>query len=217
MNYRIIKRSDYPFLLTIDQKVYPTETPVAPKTLDEWYKNDPDFGIIFEEGGKITGVLMVIPLSEKGWNGLISGELTEADIRGDYVFDKTKDGSIGLHCYHIEKFTDGNDFYVEAYTILGHIIKRVCPATKVLGLSGFAVTTAGISLAFNKLNLREREFISNEHIVSKDGILEVIENLTQEKLEQLLANGYIYHNRCKLLITYPNEVSLVWKYMGYKK
>ena len=48
MNYRIIKRSDYPFLLTIDQKVYPSETPVAPKTLDEWYKNDPDFGIIFD-------------------------------------------------------------------------------------------------------------------------------------------------------------------------
>lgn len=214
MNYRIIKKEDYPFLLTIDQKVYPTETPVTPTILDEWYKNNPEFGIIFEENEKITGVLMVIPLSKKGWSGLISGELTEADIKGEFVFNPKVDDSIGLHCYHIEKFTNGDDFYIEAYKILGDIFRKVCPKAIILGVSGFAVTTAGISLAYNKLNFREREFISTEYMVSKNGKIEVVEDLTQEKLEGLLANGYVYHNRCKLLITYPGEMSLVWKYMG---
>lgn len=211
--YRAITSSDYKILMKADQAVYPTDNPVTPEIFNQWFKYNPEFGIIFEEDKKITGMLIIMPLSKSGWEGMLSGELEEPDIKGEHVFNPSKDKEIGFHGYHIEKYTDEDNFFEKAFGALYEITQKIAPKAEILGFSGYAVTTEGISLAYNKLNMREREYISNEHMVSKNGRLEVIDDLDNSKLERLIANGYIYHNRCKHLVTLPNEASLVWQFL----
>jgi hypothetical protein len=211
--YRSITKKDYALLLQLDQRVYPTDNPVTAQTLDQWYEHNPEFGIIFEENDKISGICIIIPLSRVGWDKLTSGKLEEADIHGQDIFRPGIDREIGLHCYHIEKMSQVDNFYEVAYSALGKIISSLDPGCSIIGVSGYAVTLAGINLAYNKLNRRERSFISNEHIVSKNGVIEVLHDPTQRDLEKKLDDGYEYITRCKMLITYPNEVSIIWKYL----
>lgn len=79
---------------------------------------------------------------------------------------------------------------------------------KVIGFSGLAVTTQGIGLLYNKFNYRERDFLRR-----KDGILEILDTNSQEELGSKLKKGYEYINRCKMLVTFPWELSIVWNYL----
>ncbi len=211
--YRKITEEDYKVLLELDKKVYPTNNPVTPEILNQWFKRNPEFGIVFEEDGKITGMLIIIPLSKKGWDSLISGDMEEADMKGNLIFNSKNENQIGLHGYHIEKFNNEKRFFQKSFKALKEVLDKINPDLKILGFSGYAVTTEGISLAYNKLNMKERTYISDEHMMEKDGKLKIITKLNQNKLNTLLKDDYVYHNRCKQLVIYPNEVSIVWKYL----
>ena len=93
-------------------------------------------------------------------------------------------------------------------------LRRTNPKLKIIGFSGLAVTGEGISLCYNKLNMREREFINTEHIIELNKKLEIIDNPTKEELNQKIKQGYSYKNRCKMLVLYPNEPSIVWNYLS---
>ncbi|MFH1325245.1 MAG: hypothetical protein ABIH49_00545 [archaeon] len=111
MNVRAINRKDYDKLLELDRKVYPTPNPVTPRILDSWFQKNPEFGIIFEENNKITGMCIVIPLNKIGWEKLINGELAESELSKETIFDNSRDKEIGIHIYHIEKFFEEREFY----------------------------------------------------------------------------------------------------------
>lgn len=113
-NYRPIIQRDYPKLLELDRKVYPTNNPVTPKVLDKWFQNNPEFGMIFENSKGLYGMCIAIPLNKRGWNNLVSGKLAEADLDSKTIFDNSRDQELGVHIFHLEKFGNSSKFYLES-------------------------------------------------------------------------------------------------------
>lgn len=217
MKYRAINEKDYKKLLELDKKVYPTDNPVTPEILNNWYAKNPEFGLIVENGkGKLEGMCITIPLNKKGWKKLTKGKLAEADLNSKTIFDNSKDEEIGLHIYHIEKFSNNKNFYEDALIGLNLVItnlRKTNPKLKIKGFSGLCVTSAGIGLFYNKFNCQERKFINSENMISKNGKLEIFDTKSKEELSNKLKEGYEYINRCKMLVLYPNEPSPVWEYL----
>lgn len=214
MPYRSIKERDYPTLFRLDRAVYPTTSPVTAEVVNEWYRWNREFGIVFpgEEPEVINGLFILIPLSKLGWEKLISGELTEAQMSGEMIFNPQKDDSLGLHNYHIENFTEQKGFYKEALSALGTTVKTLTPKVKLLGFSAYAVTEAGVGLHEGKLKMHERSFVSDEYVIKEDGKLRV-SRLSPDEAERLESTGAKLL-RCKMLITTPDEESEVWKFLG---
>lgn len=215
MKTRPINFKDYQILLELDKKVYPTDSPVTPEILDSWYKKNPEFGIVFEDSKGLEGMCIAIPLTKEGWNKLISGKLSESELNEETIFDNSRDKELGIHIYHIEKFQKSAKFYDESLKRLSKIVsnlKQSNPELKVTGFSALCVTSQGIGLFYNKFNCRERDFINSEHILDKDGEILILDSDFNKDIEKKISEGYNYRNRCKMLVTYPNEISLVWKY-----
>ncbi len=218
MKFRPIVEKDYELILELDKKVYPTDNPVTSDILSKWYKKNPEFGMIFEnEGSKIQGFCMAIPLNKRGWNKLVDGELSEADLNSKTLFDNKRDKEMGLHIYHIEKFFEKKDFYKSFLKSLNEIIKNLRkenPKLSIIGFSGLCVTPSGIGLFYNKFNCRERKFVNQEHIFKKDGELRVFKLGSSSQFSEKLKEGYEYLNRCKMLVLYPGELSVIWNYLS---
>jgi hypothetical protein len=216
MKVRSIEQKDYEKVFESDRKVYPTNNPVQSKDLDNWYQYNPEFGMMYETDTELNAMCIAIPLTAQGWTQLTSGKLAEADVSSETIFKNERDSEIGLHMYHVEKFDSfTGSFYTtflqDLSTILNNL-RRNNPKLKIIGFSGLCVTAGGIGLFENKFNCREREFINTEHILRKNGKLAVFD-LTQTELETKLDEGYEYVNRCKMLVTYPQEKSIVWKFL----
>jgi len=215
MNIRAMEETDHQLLLELDKKAYPTDSPVTSEILNTWYAKNPEFGIIFEDSDGIAGMCIAIPLNMNSWKKLVSGELDESDLGKDSIFDNLKDNEIGIHIYHLERLSGPGKFYETCLKALSKIIEQLKqnnPELKVKGFSALAVAPCGIGLFSNKLNFREREFISSEHILIKDGQKLIFDSTSDEEIEAKLARGYEYQNRCKMLVTYPEEDSIIWRY-----
>lgn len=214
--HRPIGVSDYPALFKLDRRVYPTDSPVTAEVVDGWYKWNREFGIVFpgEEPGSIAGLFAVIPLSQAGWENLTSGTLTEAQMKDDMIFDPKTDTELGLHNYHIESLTREKGFYTKALNALGSVVGNLGPQVKLLGFSAYAVTDAGVGLHKNKLNMRERDFISTEYVINEDKKLRV-SNLNPGEVERLKKEE-VGLRRCEMLITTPDEKSEVWEFLKRK-
>ena len=217
MKIRSITKKDYAKLLELDKKVYPTDNPVTSKILDNWFVNNSEFGMIFKNNkDKLEGMCIAIPLNKKGWNKLINGKLAEADLNSKTIFDNKRDKEIGLHIYHIEKFSNEKKFYEFSLKELNSILenlRKTNPKLKIIGFSALCVTSQGIGLFYNKFNCRERNFINSEHILSKRGKLEIFDAKSKKELSEKLGNSYEYLNRCKMLVLFPYEPSLVWNFL----
>jgi len=218
MNVRPITKEDYKLLLQLDIKVYPTDNPVSSEILDQWFQNNPEFGMIFEENTEVKGMLIIIPLTKDGWTKLINGNLAEADLNGDVIFNIERDNAIGLHGYHMEKLDPNmKQFYNVAFKALANIIdnlKSSKPNLEVCGFSGLCVTSDGINLCYNKFNCRERDYLCSEHILKKGDELIIVDTEKSEDVKSKLDQGYQYVNRCKMLVTFPEEISIVWRYFN---
>jgi hypothetical protein len=216
MKIDILHKDDYEWLLQKDHEIYPTDKPVTKSIIAQWFVHNPEFGIIFKNNHKITGTNITIPLNREGWEGLINGRVLESECDQRYIFDNNRNSEIGLHIYHIRKTVSIKEFYIYSLVALNEIVQNLRKENenlKVMGLSAFCVTRMSIGLFFNKLNCMERAFISSEHILGKNNRLEIFKTNNQEELKRKLSNGYTYVNRCKMLLTYPGNVSLVWKYI----
>ncbi|MDD9911870.1 MAG: hypothetical protein OXR68_04395 [Alphaproteobacteria bacterium] len=219
MQFRSICEKDYELLLASDRAVYPTDAPVTPAILDQWFQNNPEFGMVAEEGGQTRAMFIAIPLAKKAWEDLIAGRLEESDLDADTVFDNMRDSEVGIHIYHVEKYSDfsgSEPFYAAAFRQLGKIVdslKEQNPELEVAGVSALCVTAQGIGLFYNKLNFLESDFINSEHILSKNGQLEIFDTTSQQALTAKLSDGYAYINRCKMLVAYPDGVSPVWTFL----
>lgn len=211
-----LQEHEYDWLLQKDFEIYPAQNHVTEEVLREWYVHNPEFRTVFRYGADIAGVNVTIPLSRIGWRGLVNGDLVEAQCRAGYIFDPEKDNEIGLHIYHIRKNMNISSFYKLALSSLGQIILSLRvhnPSLKVIGFSALCVTEMGIRLFFNKLNCRESAFLTDEHIVKKNGQLAIINAGNYAVLKNKLSEGYTYVHRCKMLLVYPNDASIVWSYI----
>ena len=213
MKVRQLNSKDYDKVLELDKKVYPTKNPVTKDTIIFWYKKNPEFGFVIEGKGK--GLCAAIPLNKTGWSKLISGKLLESQITEKYLFDNVRDKEIGIHIYHIEKFDSKKGIYVAALETINNNIENLRinnPKLSICGISGLCVSPSGINLFYNKFNCRERYFINTEHILQKNRKLECFDEKTSD-LNKKISQGYSYVNRCKMLVLYPNEPSIVWRYL----
>ncbi len=218
MKFRSISKKDYELLLKLDKKVYPTDNPVTSEILSNWYKKNPEFGMIFEnDKGELVGMCITIPLNKNGWNKLISGKLSEADLNSKTLFDNSRDKEIGLHIYHIERLSGKKDFYKDSLNGLNEVIQNLRKVNKeltIIGFSGLCVTPSGIGLFYNKFNCKERKFVNQEHIFRKEGKLNIFKSNSYSQFSNILKEGYEYVNMCKMLVLYPDEFSPVWNYLS---
>ena len=89
-------------------------------------------------------------------------------------------------------------------------LKEKNPELKVIGFSGLCVSPEGINLFENKFNCRERDYKYQETIMEKDRSKIVIDF---KKVNEKQQGGWKLINRCKMLILYPKEKSVVWNYL----
>jgi len=212
----ILREDEYDWLLSKDFEIYPSDEPVTKAVLKEWYVHNPEFCTAYRYGESLAGVNITIPLSRIGWRGLVNGDLTEAQCSGGYIFDSGRDNEIGLHVYHIRKNIPINGFYRLALSSLGEMISGIRAknqSLRVIGLSALCVTKMGIGLFFNRLNCRESAAVIDEHLVKRNGGLSIISAGYYQKLEKKLSEGYEYRHRCKMLLVYPNEASIIWSFI----
>jgi hypothetical protein len=216
---RNLTPKDYDLILELDRKVYPTTSPVTKDNLAVWYSNNPGFGRIWEEDGQIKGLYVAIPLKKESWYQLAYGrpitttELLESDINQQHLYDKST-LEIGIHIYHIEKFTEQKGFYKEAFRDLGTNLRRLQqqnPKLKLVGLSALCVTPAGIGL-FEKLGFRFIHTETPEMIYHKEGLIRLVTNSTEA--ETAVQEGYHFRNLCRKMTLSPEDShkSEVWKY-----
>jgi hypothetical protein len=215
---RTLNEKDYKLILDMDKKVYPTFSPVTKDIIKSWYIKNPEFGVIFEENQKIIGVLIAIPLNERSWKKLINGNLKESEMNEKTIFDNLMDKKLGIHLYHIEKL-DANikEFYKISLTHLASLLdnlKKKNNNLKIIGFSGLCVTPEGINLFEKRLNCKERDFVIQEHILEKDEQKIVLETDSKEIIHNKINEGYNYITKCKMLVLYPNEESMVWSYLN---
>jgi hypothetical protein len=218
MLIRSARKSDYTAIIETDKKIYPTADPITADTLGQWYKNNPEFGIIFEQDDRLKGMCISIPLTSEAWQKLISGKLSESELRGSAIFQASADNEIGIHVYHLEKKSEyPKAFYRNALIALGavtHDLRRKNSALRIIGFSALGASPEGISLFEKKLNFREREFVNKEYVLRKAGRTEIFRPQSEEGLEVKLADGYECINRCKMLVLYPTEPSIVWNFLN---
>ncbi len=137
-------------------------------------------------------------------------------MNSEYIFDNSRDKELCLHVYHIEKLSEIKNFSILVLEKLQKIISKLKETNSnlvVSGFSGLCVTSQGIGLFYNKFNCRERDFINSEVILEKNSKIKIADEENLEELNKDLSQGWSYKNRCKMLVTYPNEFSIVWNYL----
>merc|ERR1712113_780405 len=138
----------------------PTDHPVTLSILMTWYRKHPEFGMIYEKDGQVVGVCIVIALTAEGWQKLTNGNIAEAAVGEEHIFDSRRgDKAIGLHFYHMEKLSDSfGCFHEQAFRDLHKLISSLPGGdVRIAGLSALAVTPGGLWLFDHKLNFRERD------------------------------------------------------------
>ena len=218
VNLRPIDKSDYKRILSFDNRVYPTTDFVTPDDMKIWYTNNPEFGMVYELGGRTVGACAFIPLKRSSWEKVINGKLTESGLGSKDIFDIRKDNEMALHNYHVEKLLLTESYYIRILSDLNKLIenlKKINPKLKIVGLSALGTTSLGLGLFQNRLNFQEKEYISTEHILLKDKKLFLFNEKDggQKKLSKKLKEGYSYYQRCKMIVLEPSDFSLVWSYI----
>jgi len=217
-NLRPYKKRDYKQILDQDRRVYPTAKPVTQTTINTWYERNPEFGMVYEIGSKIVGTCAVVPLNKQSWRELVEGKLLESDLDKKTIFDNLNDKEIALHFYHVEKLLLTEKFYSRILLDLNKIVENLGksnPKLRIIGSSSFCTSSLGLDLFQDRFNYQEKGYISTEHILSKGRKLYIIDAKAQgqRKLEERLNNGFAYHHRCKMLVLYPDDFSLIWSYL----
>lgn len=209
-----ITEQDFTTILEQDKRVYPTDKPVTREVLRNWYRNNPEFGLMFREKVRreLAGDFVVIPLNEGGWRRLIAGELAEADCDEETIFNNKSDKAIGLHAYHIEKVRNVPGFSRFGLQSLGKVVaglRAENPDLKVLGISGLAVTKYGENLA-RRMHFKERDYICDEHVIGRGDERKVISG---GELAERLSEGYSHVLRCQMLVLNREDKSVLWDYV----
>jgi hypothetical protein len=215
MKLRAIAQEDYRMILEQDRRVYPTDSPVTERIIKSWYINNPEFGMIYEdEKGNVVGDCIIIPLNSSGWKKLISGKLSESEMTEEVIFNNSRDRKLGIHGYHIEKISrDTKGFHKIVLNDLANIVRRLKSKNsrlELIGVSGLCVTPSGIDLSQKKLGCKERDYPCKEHMVERDGRLVIIKS---DKISNEIEEGDKLITKCKMLVSYPGEKSLIWEYL----
>jgi hypothetical protein len=220
-------------LVDYEHDIYPsTDSESILRVLENWllpHDNSqknlvPQLSSTYYMNDKLVGFYIVIPLRESSYESLLRGDLTELEItaKDHLVSDATKCNRIGLHVYHVEKFAEAkfeSSFTDIVLSNVSQVIQQF-PNIKVIGFSGYCVTRAGIDLFYNRWNCREYATVDEEHIYydNESKHLTVVSGAARSKelTHRLnhLPQSLQYRHRCKMLVTRPNDFSIVWQYLN---
>ena len=224
---RVNALADLEQILASDTEIYPTSTPTTLETIRKWYKFHPEFAMVYENNGIILGSCCVVALTRNGWDKLVKGAVSEAQITEDLLFRNGQDSELGLHIYHMDRDSvlwpqEVGRFGLIILEDLGQIIQSFDASISVIGFSGLAVSQSGIRLFRNLYGCDENKFICTEHVFkSTGGKLLVVDCATDQDVKEFLAlskGEYSLVTRCKMLSVTPstNADSIVWRYLNPK-
>ncbi|KAG2496956.1 hypothetical protein HYH03_004962 [Edaphochlamys debaryana] len=218
-------------VIDADSGIYDTPAVVALSSVRQWCGQVPAMGFVVEtERGQRLGVCSLIPAAGGSFRQMAAGELREADMHGEHVFDAWRHDEIGVHMYHMER-VEGYprgvpDMAVLSMYGMAHALREVQELRQALGrpgplrvcgVSGLAVSPQGIRLTVILYGARERSYICPEHVLRAPKgpgggkrRLELHTLHTQEQLEALLGAGYELVARCRHLVLYSHEPSFLW-------
>jgi len=196
-----ISPHEYPLLLKLDKKLYPTNSPVTEAHLEVWFSKNPEFGLVLTVGddadreyndttkpvvAPIFGFFVCIPLAKAAWEKLIAGEIEESDVSAQDVFDVGRDDELYLHIYHMEKDIHGTAGTAQPnsgqnYSFVHEALRKVAELIEALGAENAAapqttnrIRLGGISaLCVSESGIRicERLGFREETFVSEEYIV----------------------------------------------
>lgn len=224
---RAIRSDEYDYVLGLDGELFPIADPPTPAALRIWYSRNPEFGMMMDDtdSGQIVGVNIIIPLNEQGFLGMMSGEVSEASVCSEHIYNAERDDTLALHCYHIEKMGRVSGFVHYALRELCRIVieakQQRRRALKIVGWSALCASTSGVNLFQNTLNFREIEPGQQKHILRRKvpageqqavaGYeMRLVDSADQQEVFGYMEQGWEYHLRCRMVGTWPGDVSLVW-------
>lgn len=172
----------------------------------------------------VAGLAVFIALSAQGWERLLGGAVSEADLSSaDDLFDPARDAAAYLHCYHIERLAPGAGFADRVLRDAAHLGHRVG------GLSGLCVTAAGRRLFGESWGCGERAPRCEEHVwrAAATGTRRIVQGAARpespsellrlllgcnfrEACLRLRSTPFELECRCQMMATRPGEPSAVW-------
>jgi hypothetical protein len=161
----MLTKKDYKEIIRLDKEIYPKNDD-SPELLEKLLKKHPEFGIKIDQ----LGYFIVIPLNEKGWNKIIEG-IEESELKKDELFDNIKDKKLGIHIYHVQKFTNKKNMTKLFFKELNLIIKKLIVENselKVIGISGIFVQKYVIELFKTKYFFKTYKKINNNPMLILD-------------------------------------------------
>jgi hypothetical protein len=100
---------DISVILEQEAELFPLSEPLNSAQVATWVNQLPLFSRVYEAGGlqdtSIVGNLICIPLHGRSWHQLIQGELNEADLGKNEIFNVNEHSTLGIHVYHVQNMS----------------------------------------------------------------------------------------------------------------
>lgn len=228
---RPVTEQDLKAIVDHENEVYPTpENATLLEKLKSWYlpadsnANAP-FAMIYQDmqDGKLAAVAIIFALHARAFERLTRGQCSELQLTSDDFFNVQTDTELGLHVYHVSKYKQNQDkFYVQFLQDLNQILQHTRQQVakiqhkqlQVVGFAAYATSANGVGLFKGKLQLQERAaFVSREYVLERNEKIQVVTIEKDAELQDYQKQGYKILSKCAMLVTYPHEDALVWKYL----
>lgn len=210
-----LPRDSYPWLLNLDYKIYPTENSLLVDQLETIIAPNVEFTFMLKQDDSEFAVASVFALKPTEWHRLITGEISEADLTTESMFNIETDSSLALHVYHIEKLDVRSTervwpHFLSALKEKATVLREKNPAIDIVGFSGLTASPSGFHLFSSKFGCLERNYKCSEKIFKHA----VTGDLYVSNDEESVPDSMIFICSCKMLVLYPGEKSIVWDFLN---
>ncbi|OQR87227.1 hypothetical protein ACHHYP_09350 [Achlya hypogyna] len=162
---RPIAPSDYDAIIASDKEMYPTDSPLTPEAMAQWYMYQPEFGMIYDG----YGCCIVVLVSKATWQAYVRKDIDEAGLV-DGIVDalSSSNDEIGLHLYHIEKTQAWTRQFDRMANVVVRDLARILEnlnairmskhglkSLKVVGFSALTASDAGFRMAKNVFGMTQ--------------------------------------------------------------
>jgi len=219
---RDVKSTDFENISILKKNSNPTYSGNK-KQLQEWFSGiRKQFLLIYRsaviqkgDNGDMKAVAAFLPLKEKVWWKITTGQMEESQIKEEHLIDeKTKDLPFGLHLFHFEK---ASPLITNFHVRMLHDLKKILDDKnfqRVIGFSSYCCTEESTNLMYNKLNCFERYYYSSAYVFTKNDKVNIKTISNGAELRDHLNVGNILKTRCKMLSSIIGEPSFIWIYLS---
>lgn len=137
-------------ILSLDRQTYATDRCVSFKVCNAWLKKNPEIIYAIKLNEQVVGFFSFLPLTEKAYQKILSGEINECDLRAADILPYIKNGELScLFCDIVVepefRHTSAMLVLLNAYSkLLKNLAKRGIKIKRIIAL---CVTKEGVALA----------------------------------------------------------------------